>query len=201
MMTRPCALAGVTVLLGLLATQARATPIEPTLIATGGDVVVTFESTGAGYTSYLFLDGPAGDGIGVIFNTWTTELGTAVSLGSFDAGTELVFKLLVWPTADVFYTGAASRNLDGLVHARVESRAGRVFVGFEDIYGGGDLDYDDLVFAFVNVRAGIDPGVDLGDTPGTPAAVDEPATLMLLGSGLAMLGVVIRRQKSQGIRR
>jgi uncharacterized membrane protein YgcG len=215
MMTRPCALAGTAVLVGLLAAPAQATPIlEQTLIATGGDVVVTFMTSGAGYTSELFLDGPVGDETGAIFNNSTTDLGSSVNLGSFAAGTELVFKLLVQQTGDAFFTGDASRNLDGLVHALMESAAGQVLVGFEDLYGGGDLDYDDLVFAFANVIATSNSGDDeAGGTPGsTPstsgggssggagpieATVDEPGTLLLLGSGLVMLGVVMKRQTAR----
>ena len=220
-MTRPCALAGTAVLVGLLATPAQATPIlEQTLIATGVDVVVTFVSNGAGYTSELFLDGPVGDEIGAIFNNWTTDLGSSMNLGSFAAGTELVFKLIVQQTGDTFYTGDASRNLDGLVHAVVENVAGQVLVGFEDLYGGGDLDYDDLVFAFVNVMAGGDstgngsggttgsvPSPGAGGNPGNagdnpvggagpnaPQAVDEPGTLLMLGSGLVMVAFAMRRQ-------
>jgi hypothetical protein len=222
-MTRLCALAGTAALVSLLAMPAQATPIlEQTLIATGGDVVVTFVSTGAGYTSELFLDGPVGDELGAIFNNWTTELGSSMNLGNFAAGTELVFKLLVQQTGDAFYTGGGSRNLDGLAHAVVDTlTTAQVLVGFEDLYGGGDLDYDDLVFAFVNVAAGAGdssgsgsggttgsptaPGAGggspigagggpIGAGPGVPRAVDEPGNLVLLGSGLVMLGFAMRRQ-------
>lgn len=193
-MTRLRALAGTAVLAGFLATPAQATPIlEQTLIATGGDVMVTFVSNGAGYTSELFLDGALGDEIGALFNNWTTALGTTVNLGSFEAGTELVFKLLVQQTGDVFFTGDASRNLDGLVHAVVQKLTGQVLVGFEDILGGGDLDYNDLVFAFSNVIAEDTPGERGGGTTGS-VTVDEPATLLLLGTGLMMLVVAMKRQ-------
>ena len=221
-MTRPCALARTAVLVGLLAAPAQATPIlEQTLIATGGDVVVTFATSGAGYTSELFLDGPVGDEMGAIFNNWTTDLGSSVNLGSFAAGTELVFKLLVQQTGDAFYTGDTSRNLDGQVHAVMESLTGQVLVGFEDLHGGGDRDYNDLVFAFVNVMAASDStdngtGGTPGSTPSTsdggssgssggslgaglvaPRAVDEPGTLLLLGSGLVMVGVAMKRQAAR----
>jgi hypothetical protein len=192
-MTRPCALVGAAALVGLLATSAQATPIiEQTLVATGGDVVVTFVSNGAGFTSELFLDGALGDEIGTIFNNWTTNLGTSMNLGTFEEGTELVFKLLVQQTGDLFYTGDGSRNLDGMVHAVIENLAGQVLVGFEDILGGGDLDYNDLVFAFTNVTAEDTPGAGVGGTTGS-ATVDEPSTLLLLGTGLAMLGIAMRR--------
>lgn len=47
-----------------------------------------------------------------------------------------------------YYSGDASRNPDLFKHASVEAWTGNsTRVGFEDIYGGGDEDYDDMVFA------------------------------------------------------
>jgi hypothetical protein len=65
-----------------MATPAQAIPItEQTLLATGGDVVVTFVSNAAGYTSELFLDGSSGDGVEGIFNNATTPVGATINLG------------------------------------------------------------------------------------------------------------------------
>ena len=169
-MIRPCALVGTAALVGLLAVPAQAVPItEQTLIATGGNVFVTFVSNEAGFTSELFLDGPLGDEFGVIFNNVTTDIGTSVDLGSFAAGTELIFKLLVKPTGDIFYTGFGDRNADGIGHAAVEGGEGHVLVGFEDLFGGGDFDYDDLVFAFTNVgfTSASDPDGTIGSGSGS----------------------------------
>ena len=100
---------------------------------------------------------------------------------------------------DVFYTGDPSRNADGLAHAIVWTRADYesefgaldptlfpaeydYVVGFEDILGGGDLDYNDAIFAVRGVTA-----------------VPEPMTMTLLATGLAGLGVA-RRKKGPGIR-
>jgi hypothetical protein len=180
-----------------LAVPARAVPITgDTLIATGGDVTVTFASNDAGYTSDLFLEGLYGDG-SVIFNNWTTPVGTSINLGSFEAGTELVFKLVVQQTGDTFYTGPADRNLDGQVHALIENLAGQVMVGFEDLRGGGDRDYNDLVFAFTNVNPSSPPaptGTAGAGGSDTPLAVDEPSSLLMFGSGLVALVFVMKRQ-------
>jgi hypothetical protein len=48
-----------------------------------------------------------------------------------------------------------------------------IFVGFEDLFGGGDFDYDDNNFVFSNVTSA--------------AVAPEPASLLLLGSGLMLV--------------
>ena len=210
-MIRLRALLGATAMVGVLAAPSQAVPIvEQTLIATGGDVVVTFDLNDAGYMSELFLDGAYGDESGALFNNWTTAVGTSLNLGSFAAGTELVFKLVVQQTGHVFYTGNPNRNPDDLAHAVVSPSNNQVMVGFEDMLGGGDFDYNDLVFAFSNVMADDAPGGTDVPTTGNPgtgsggaggstgsAVVDEPSTLLLLGSGLSMLVAVMRRQNAK----
>ncbi len=188
-MTRLSVLIGTAALACALSTPAQAAPIlGQALIATGGDVVVTFVSNGAGYTSELYLDGPVGDGLGSIFNNQSTPISTSLNLGAFLAGTELIFKLEVMNTGKVFYSGGASRNPDGIAHAVVDSGLNQSKVGFEDLFGGGDLDYNDLVFSFTNVSGtSVGPGV-------SPLAVDEPSTLILFGIGLAGLLLVMKRQ-------
>ena len=188
-------------LLALLASPrpASAAPIIGTqLIATGGDVFAQFMGHTAGFTNELYLfdagnlatplavTGTVGSlGAGLIFNNQTTPVGTQLNLGSFAAGTELVFAIRVLNTGNTFYMGAAARNADGIAHAATDNGAlpqfppygaipaGFVGVGFEDIFGGGDLDYDDLGFAFSSVRV----------------QAPEPVSLALLGIGLAGFGV------------
>ena len=55
-------------------------------------------------------------------------------------------------------------------------------MGFEDLYGGGDLDYNDFKLVLTNV-------VD-------PIAAPEPATLALFGIGLVGLGFARRKRKT-----
>jgi PEP-CTERM motif len=104
-------------------------------------------------------------------------------LDSFiDTGDELVFGSFVTNTSDVFKMGPGARNADGLIHAAVDpsARAGWLRVGFEDLLGGGDRDYDDNVFDF---RGGL------------RSTVPEPSSLALIG--MAMLAAGVARRKSR----
>jgi hypothetical protein len=174
-----------------------------TLVATGGAVTAEFMGHTAGFTNelYLFADDlttllyP-----GVIFNNHTTPVGTQVNLGTFAAGTELVFAIRVLNTGDLFFMGAGSRNSDGLTHAAVDDGllpqfpdygapipAGFVGVGFEDIFGPGfpqgisDRDFDDLGYAFNSVRV--------------VRSAPEPVSLSLFAIGLAGMGARRMRQR------
>lgn len=117
------------------------------IVASGGDVTITILESTAGFTSDLYFDGPGGP----ILIGSNRDVGTSVNLGSFLPGTELVFRLFVRDTETTFFSGLASRNPDDLAHARVDPFVGYSIVGFEDITGGGDLDYDDCTFRFENV--------------------------------------------------
>jgi hypothetical protein len=176
------------------------------LVATGGDVIAQFMGHTAGFTNELYLFDVAnlgtplavtatvgGRGPGVIFNNQTTPVGTTLNLGAFAPGTELVFAIYVQNTGNTFYMGPAARNVDLVFHGAVDNGLppqfpsygvippGFTAVGFEDILGGGDLDYDDLGFAFSNVRATVAP---------------EPVTLSLLALGLAGVGARRMRQRA-----
>jgi MYXO-CTERM domain-containing protein len=149
------------------------------VVAGGGEVFATYEGTTASYSDDLYLDGV------FIFNNHGTPVGTMVDLGNFAAGTELVFRMHVNNTGDDFYTGPASRNADGLPHARVQSDwnlAGTTLVSFEDLYGDpeGAGGFNDLSFSFSN----------------TVGSVPEPATGTLALAGLLAIGAAARRRKA-----
>lgn len=115
---------------------------------------------------------------GILNEEDALRIGDYVSLGNVQAGTNLEFSLrrngFHLENTDVWY-GKTSKNSDGLQHLMAYEYENYLILAWEDIKSGGDLDYNDVVFA-------VDVGkVNLANIPtaGTP----EPLTI--LGSILA----------------
>ena len=139
------------------------------LFATGLPVEVEVLPASAGFTSELWLFEPVASRVRIATNR---DVGRVVQLGTFPAGTELVFGIHVINTGNDFRMGPASRNPDNQIHAQVDFlEAGRAIVGFEDLFGGGDRDYNDNMFEF---RGGIAPEVPKGPT--ADAGPDQAVT-------------------------
>lgn len=178
---------GIALTLGLAA-QSQAAIIYGGYItvANTGNVTATYLGHTAGYTNELYLYLPVNSN-GVIFNNHTTPVGTTFDLGTFTAGTELEFAIYVLNTGETFYSGPGIRNPDGLAHVKTDDAivAPEIWVGFEDLLGGGDMDFDDVQFKFSNVASA-------SELPSVP----EPTTVALLGLGLGSLAVASRRRKN-----
>ena len=160
------------------------TPTAVELVATGGDVIVYFAGQTAGYDSVLNLISPTT--VGPFFPNHATAVGTSLNLGTFNVGDVLRFRMDVVSTGDSFYSGPASGNADSMIHVGHAGWAADatipyngVLVGFEDLYGGGDLDYDDNTFVFRNVTS--------------TAVVPEPSSWLLAGAGVSAL--LLRRRR------
>ena len=127
--------------------------------------------------------------------------GDFVNLGTYAKGTALDFFLI----ADAVYGGTtvynsingSSTNPDGLNHvgmftptmfASPELNSPYVFVSFEDLYGGGDKDYNDTIFAF-NVGSA---------TVHSLFATPEPSMYVTLGGFLA-LGIWAKRRMDRTV--
>ena len=113
-------------------------------------------------------------------------MGDFVSLGFVHAGDVLTFQLNVITTGNTFYSDSAL-NADGVNHVYSTSFSGDAalgipagtYVGFEDIYGGGDFDYNDETFVFTNI-----------------SPVPEPETYSMLLAGLGFIPFTIRRRRT-----
>jgi len=179
----------------VIPTNSHAIPVsDPRLglkvLAGTGDVIATFRGHTADFSDDLYLDlgafGPSIEDV-FVFNNQAATLGDTENLGSFTPGTELLFRLHVNNTGNDFFTGPASRNSDGIAHALVDLVLfpGETFVGFEDLLGGGDRDFDDIMYSFSN-------------TSTSTAPIPEPATIALLGIGLVGLaGAEVRRRRKK----
>lgn len=133
--------------------------------------------------------GYGGNGESVRTSAGPLSTGDFVDLGKFAAGTKLDFFLLADGAnggKNVFSTNQ-SENRDGLVHSVSLAPDGSAYllIGFEDLYGGGDKDYNDVVFA-----------VELGKA--NVAGLTAPEPSLALGSIFALgafLGTHRRRNK------
>jgi Domain of unknown function (DUF4114)/PEP-CTERM motif len=117
--------------------------------------------------------------------------GEFVSLGNVKAGTTLDF----WLNADGYlksnptrWSTDASKNKDGLQHVMAYEYGDYLVLAWEDLKNGGDMDYNDAIFA-------IDIGqANLQDIPKDPQDVPEPSTTAALLS-LAALGLSRLRRR------
>jgi len=84
------------------------------------------------------------------------QVGRTVILGPYPIGTLVNFKLYVHNTDKSYYSGSSDNNPDNVVHVKLDPNAQDDWTfGFEDLYGGGDKDYNDCIFRVVGLK-GID---------------------------------------------
>ncbi|MEE4300903.1 MAG: DUF4114 domain-containing protein [Pseudomonadales bacterium] len=197
---------------------------NPLYLSVPSEVRVYFLAEGAGYrNSFGFYTGPVETGVedgtdaALIFpdasstSAYSTSEVTSerarstplapgdfVDLGSFDADTQLNLFMVANGASggsDTWYTDP-TLNSDGIVHyvALADPGSPYLLVGIEDLWGGGDEDYNDLVIAIdigvTNVQRMIESsGTTSGSTVRTNvAAAPLPPTawavLGVLGLGL-----------------
>ncbi len=120
------------------------------LYSTGETMRVEVLGSGAAFTSDLYLIRSPQHHQHIASNR---QAGAVINLDPMPAGQELVFELAVHDTGYRYYTGNSGGNPDGLNHAMVTfSSPGVVRVGFEDQFGGGDLNFADHNFLFSGIN-------------------------------------------------
>ena len=168
----------------MTASPASAAPVlGGQLFYTGGTIEIEILPAEAGYTSELKLYSVDPD-LFVALNRDDGDVFTIdPSAHGLSVGDELIFGIFVQPTGFTYLMGPAARNPDAIFHALVNFSSPLIAtVGFEDLPGGGDLDYNDNVFKFTG-----------GISDREISAVPEPATMLLFGAGLSAAAVKRRR--------
>jgi hypothetical protein len=106
-----------------------------------GPVIVDIQRSDSGYENKIYWSS----------DNWQTRnyLGVydhtaSINLGSFKAGTKIEFGIDNG-NGDFFKTGGAAVSSDNFQHTRVQNNGGVLTVGFEDLRGGGDRDFNDAI--------------------------------------------------------
>lgn len=191
--------------------------LDPSKLVLSSDATVRayFLSEGAGFLNSLGISttgkGPLGKDAELIFpNASSTSgyggskslvrtkneplmAGDFVDLGKYNAGTSLDFFLIANGATGgkTFFSTDLSLNQDGIVHAVSLASDGSAYliIGFEDLLGGGDKDYNDLLFA-----------VEIGQTNvNNLVGLSAPEPSLALGSVLVagLLAGCTRRRHTQ----
>ena len=134
------------------------------------------------YSSDIYLFEPT---TVYIATSHVTPAGTVVSLGTTNPNEEWVFGIYVRNTGYTYYSGDPSRNPDGRPHATLYSESGPcIGIGFEETFGGGDEDYNDVVLKLCREETNHAPVADAGprrvvecsDMNRTPVTLDGSAS-------------------------
>lgn len=177
-------------------------PHTPMFATGSGDVIAYFVGYSASYTNEIGLVAGGVDTKVTGLSNKTSSYGQSFNFGSFTRGQELVFSLRSLTTGHTYFSDP-DLNKDGFNHAFVLPFAGGalkkggsilpmgLLIGFEDIYGGGDRDYNDHVFVVTNVATTRPQDGNVG-VPGPVAGAGIPALLALGGLAWA------RRNRTAG---
>jgi hypothetical protein len=182
-----------------MASEANAGVIPYPNAGTENSVVYSFTATTTGEIDAYFYGADAGytNVIGMLVNGVPTGIfglndhssahGDVLNLGSVTAGDQIVFELKILDPSGVgpWYSDLVM-NSDGFHHIYATDFGGDMlipagtYIGFEDLQGGGDRDYNDEQFVITNVTTN----------------VPEPSALAAMAAALAsLLGLAFLRRR------
>lgn len=155
-------------------------------VAETGNVWAVFNGATAGYTNLGmadFSDGPnilVGSPLPAVSNK--VNIGTIYYFGYHEKDSIVTFSNYVVNTGETWHS-QTDLNVDQFQHFKYEQHFNQnmvpvLHVNWEDLYGGGDRDWNDNTMSFYNVTS----------------AVPEPSTLMMLLIGLGLIPL-IKREK------
>ncbi len=164
------AMSGKPATAGIQANAARAADASSSIafIAGSGQVVVDIMSSDSGYDNKIFWSSDnfaTRHYLGIDNHTGT------FNIGSFAPGTRIDFGIDNGQN-QFFRTSAANTNADNFQHAKMTTTAAGTQIGFEDLMGGGERDFND---AIINVRSVPVPGAT-ATAVSAPPATAKPVT-------------------------
>jgi hypothetical protein len=183
---------GILLVFAVLALVGTVSAFAPITFPYDGKLVITYVSSSAGYNNEFGIDQPEHHSLGFIHGDTPAVFGTEyTSIGRCSVNENVVVYITTPikpqdPDGPRTYYSDALGVGDNFDHALVTPNAGSFNVAFEDIYGGGDKDYNDVV---LNVAC----------TPDTIPTPEFPTLALPAGLIIGMLGVALFIQKTKEV--
>jgi len=146
-----------------------------------GKLVVTYVESDAGYNNEFGVFTPGPLFLGNIHDVTPPQVYTDV--GRCENGKAVVLYI---KAPDGFTYTSNANGPDGVDHAIVNAESDSFLVGFEDLYGGGDRDYNDVIMSVACTKDTTPPPIPTPEFP----TMALPAALIV-----GMLGAVLFIQR------